>query len=172
MNVITSRTLPGVDFRQPDQVLRALNETFPMEKQNNMFFTIWYGVFHKTTRKLTYSSAGHPPAVLIRDDPNGAPDVKTFFTPGMVIGAFPESTFKVESFDVPTQSRLYLLSDGAYEITRPNRPMMNFNEFTAILAAPAPPAGKKIEAVFNEIRRQHGQDGFEDDYSLVEFRIS
>jgi phosphoserine phosphatase RsbU/P len=172
MNVITARTLPNVDFRQPDQVLSALNETFPMEKQNNMFFTIWYGVFQKSTRQLTYSSAGHPPAVLIRDNAPHSPEVKTFFTPGMVIGAFPESKFKVAAAEIPPQTRLYLLSDGTYELRRPDKPMMTFDEFTAILSLPAPAGVRKIDAVFNEVRRQHGQDGFDDDYSLVEFCIA
>src|SRR5207253_2946332 len=45
INVLRSASLPGVDFGDPGLVLSALNEAFPMEKQNNLYFTIWYGVW-------------------------------------------------------------------------------------------------------------------------------
>jgi phosphoserine phosphatase RsbU/P len=152
--------------------LSALNETFPMEKQNNMFFTIWYGVFHKPTRKLTYSSAGHPPAVLVHRNGEGTPEVKTFFTQGMVIGAFPGSKFAVESTVLPPNARLYLLSDGTYEISRPDNSMMTFEEFTALLSGPHVNATTRIGSVTNEVRRQRGQEHFDDDFSLVEICIA
>jgi sigma-B regulation protein RsbU (phosphoserine phosphatase) len=44
MNVLRSHALPRVDFCEPDQVLSALNRSFPAEENNDMFFTIWYGV--------------------------------------------------------------------------------------------------------------------------------
>src|SRR5262249_45701393 len=37
MNVLASEALPDTDFRDPAAVLRALNETFPMERQNNNY---------------------------------------------------------------------------------------------------------------------------------------
>src|SRR5262249_42837305 len=43
MNVIGARSLPGVDFRDPGQVLAGLNNAFQMDKHNNKYFTIWYG---------------------------------------------------------------------------------------------------------------------------------
>ena len=49
----------------PRRCSPALNDAFPMEKHNNMYFTIWYGVLHRPSRTLRYASAGHPPAVLI-----------------------------------------------------------------------------------------------------------
>ena len=66
-NILRSRALPRVDFCEPDQVLSALNKSFPGEENNDMFFTIWYGVYNKSKHYLTYSSGGHPPALLISD---------------------------------------------------------------------------------------------------------
>lgn len=63
-NVIRSQALVNTDFGDPAHVLNTLNEMFPMEKHNDMYFTIWYGVYNKEKRLLKYSSAGHPPALL------------------------------------------------------------------------------------------------------------
>ena len=65
MNALRSQALPQTDFRQPSQVLVALNNAFQMDQQNGLFFTIWYGVYHKPTRRIDYSGGGHPPALLV-----------------------------------------------------------------------------------------------------------
>ena len=65
MNALRSQALPNTDFRQPSQVLFALNNAFQMDQQNGLYFTIWYGVFHKPTRRVDYSGGGHPPALLL-----------------------------------------------------------------------------------------------------------
>ena len=65
MNALRSQTLPETDFKDSKQVLESLNIAFPGEENNDMFFTMWYGVYNKSTRELTYASGGHPPAIFI-----------------------------------------------------------------------------------------------------------
>jgi hypothetical protein len=64
MNALRSQALPQTDFRLPGQVLGALNNAFQMDQQNGLFFTIWYGVYHKPARRIDYSGGGHPPGLL------------------------------------------------------------------------------------------------------------
>jgi phosphoserine phosphatase RsbU/P len=75
LNILRLQSLPDVNFYQPHDVLRALNESFQMSNQNDKYFTIWYGVYNHTKRQLTYASAGHPPALLV------TPLVKPLVTP-------------------------------------------------------------------------------------------
>src|SRR5262249_51700979 len=63
-NLLTSRSLADTNFRDPAQVVSRLNDVFQMERQDNKFFTIWYGVYHKGTRQLAYCNAGHPDVLL------------------------------------------------------------------------------------------------------------
>jgi phosphoserine phosphatase RsbU/P len=65
LNLIRLQSLPDVDFYQPEAVLRGLNDAFQMTKQNEKYFTIWYGIYDAKHRQLTYASAGHPPAILV-----------------------------------------------------------------------------------------------------------
>ncbi len=44
VNVLRTQSLSQVDFKDPASVLAGLNEAFDMEKQNEMYLTIWYGV--------------------------------------------------------------------------------------------------------------------------------
>ncbi len=61
MNVLRAESLPGCDFRNVSQVLSALNNAFLMDQHNQMYFTIWYGVYHKKTRELNYSGGRASP---------------------------------------------------------------------------------------------------------------
>ena len=86
INVIRSGALPGVDFQDPGAVLTALNDAFPMERQNNLYFTLWYGVYHAPSRMLTFASGGHPPALLVEAGPTGTLLSRRLTSNGMIIG--------------------------------------------------------------------------------------
>jgi sigma-B regulation protein RsbU (phosphoserine phosphatase) len=168
MNALTARTLPGVDFRDPPAVLAGLNDAFQMDKHNNMYFTIWYGVLQRPNRALRYASAGHPPALMLAD--GRAPE--RLRTEAMPIGTLPGAPFQVASTVLPTAARLYLFSDGAYEITRPDGSLMRYDDFVAVLAARAEPSGAaRVAAIVDAVRAVQGRPHFEDDVSLLELAI-
>ena len=72
LNVLRQRALPQTDFRNPVQVLENLNAMFQMDRHDDQYFTIWYGVYDAYARTLTYASAGHHPGYLVPPDRAGA----------------------------------------------------------------------------------------------------
>jgi serine phosphatase RsbU (regulator of sigma subunit)/anti-sigma regulatory factor (Ser/Thr protein kinase) len=165
VNVLRTGSLSGADFHDPSAVLASLNAAFPMEQHNDMYFTAWYGTYSLSSRELTFSCGGHPPAVLV--GPDGA--VRHLAAKGAVVGAFPKPSYERIAVTVPSGSRLYLFSDGTYEIDRPDSEMMTHEEFSDLLADRKRPAG--LDYIVEEIRRQQGSESFVDDFSLVEFRF-
>jgi sigma-B regulation protein RsbU (phosphoserine phosphatase) len=87
LNVLRAQTLPNTDFRVPDRVLASLNDAFQMQDHNDLYFTIWYGVFNRSTREIRYASGGHPPAILIA----GAGETSQLITQNFFIGGMPDS---------------------------------------------------------------------------------
>ena len=164
MNVLRSQSLAGVDFLSPSQVLSALNNAFEMEKQNNMYFSLWYGVYNVKDRKLTYASGGHPPAILLSGNSS-----KELTTRGMIIGGIADMTFTQAEVDVPRNSRLYIFSDGVYEIQRyDTKSMMSFADFKAELVSPVCSGISKLACMLDfSVRTQKSQQ-FADDYSMCE----
>jgi phosphoserine phosphatase RsbU/P len=166
INVLRSQALPGTDFRDPARVLGGLNETFQMDAQNESYFTIWYGVYHRPTRRLVYSSGGHPPAVLVTG--GNEAEMILLRTPGLMIGGFPDAEYRNAACDVPPGGRLFVFSDGVYEITRPDGRAFEFADFTALLAPPSRPDMPAVERIFLEIKQVSRADTFPDDFSLLE----
>jgi len=167
VNVLRTSSLAETNFCDPAHVLGNLNAAFPMEQHNDMYFTAWYGVYTRSTNILNFACGGHPPAVLI--SPDGT--VRHLSAKGAVVGAFPKPTYETASATVAPGSRLYLFSDGTYEIDRPNSTMMTHEEFSNILRDPSVTGTSKLEDVVTEVRRQQTKEAFADDFSLVEFRF-
>ncbi len=166
MNVIRSQSLPDTDFRRPAQVLRGLNEAFPMEAQNDMYFTIWYGVFQRSAGQVTFGSAGHNPAVLV--DEKG---VANLSTKGPIIGFLPGVEFPEASHPVAAGSRLYVFSDGAYELKKASGERMGFDEFSAYLDS-APGRGSDLDGVIQWARDVQQGSPFDDDFSILWLQFS
>jgi serine phosphatase RsbU (regulator of sigma subunit) len=168
MNVLRNQGLARTDFRSPTEVLAGLNRAFQMERNNDMYFTMWYGVYDKQNRRLTYATGGHPPAILMGGASEETAQPLELSKTGAVIGVFPEMTFDSEAIDLPAFSRLYVFSDGIYEVLRPDGTMLEYSEFVDILAASKRSAGSIIKQTVGAIQNLHGGQQFEDDVSIVE----
>jgi sigma-B regulation protein RsbU (phosphoserine phosphatase) len=55
-----------LDLREPGAVLAG--GRYQMKSNNDLYFTLWYGVYRPADRRLTYGCAGHTPAFLIEGD--------------------------------------------------------------------------------------------------------
>jgi phosphoserine phosphatase RsbU/P len=166
LNAIRSEALPNTDFHDPGSVLAALNKAFPMERQNDMFFTIWYGVYNMATRRIRWAGGGHPPAVLLAGDETEKPTMLD--SDGPLIGAVDGLEFDSREASVPAGARLFVYSDGAFEISRPDGSMWSFDEFLTTLTARPNGQESRMDALVTAVRKISERDDFNDDFSMVE----
>lgn len=170
LNTISGQALAGVDFKNPSQVLAALNGVFQMETHNNMYFTMWYGIYDARTGEMTYASAGHPPALLL--EPGSTTPIQ-LRTPNFFIGGMPDIEFSTTTCKIKPGSRLYIFSDGVYEIKRPGQEMMSLDDLAAFLAAQPHDSTTVIKDVWKMVYEAHGGEGvLDDDFSIMEVRFS
>jgi len=162
LNVIRGESLPGVDFTDPGAVLEGLNAAFPMEKHGEMFFTAWCGMYDPATRIMRFAAGGHPPSILVRAD--GTTDVLA--AKGPVLGAMDGMKFRALEAEIPAGARLFVFSDGAYEIARADGSMMGHGDLRELLAR-APREGG-VAWIMERLREINPQPAFDDDVSLVE----
>jgi sigma-B regulation protein RsbU (phosphoserine phosphatase) len=171
LNVIRSESLAGTDFGEPASVLQHLNRVFPMERHNNLLFTLWYGVFDPGTRQLIYASGGHPPAVLVEAQEGKTSGFRELGTGGPVLGFDPAAEFRSASCDVPRGSGLYLFSDGAYEICGPDGRTRQLPDLIQELGRPATKGTSRLDQLAAWARSVRGETPLEDDLSLIELEL-
>ncbi|MHC9544845.1 MAG: SpoIIE family protein phosphatase [Vulcanimicrobiota bacterium] len=171
MNILRTQKLPGVDFRHPHIVLQEMNEAFQMEQHNNLFLTIWYGVYNRTLRTLVCSSGGHPPALLIRGTLEQSITVREASSEDSIIGFNPGEEYRSVSFSVEKNERLYIYSDGAYEIKKISGSFWTREEFIQTLILAQRSDVPVLDYVLAHARSIKGDDVFDDDFSLLEIHF-
>jgi sigma-B regulation protein RsbU (phosphoserine phosphatase) len=171
INVLRSGALPGVDFRDPGRMLTALNEAFPMEKQNDMYFTIWYGVWSPSTRTLRFATAGHPPALLVSPRAGAPSLVEELRGEGPILGGFGGVTYPTRERRLDGPARLYVVSDGTYEVSRPDGSLWDYAEFLALFAEPVRPGESELDRLFARAKAMHGDGPLDDDFSIMRFEF-
>jgi sigma-B regulation protein RsbU (phosphoserine phosphatase) len=171
LNLLKSRALPHINYYQPSDVLRGLNETFQMTQRNDKYFTIWYGVYNRVKRQLTYASAGHPPAVLLSKTPGASIQAQRLQTRGLPIGMFPEVDYLDECCEVAELSTLYIFSDGIYEINQADGTLWGLDPFVQLLADCKSNSACNLDHVLHSIKAVNPKDYFDDDLSLLEINF-
>lgn len=165
LNVLRTQSLQGTDVANPAAVLTQLNYVFPMERQNNLLFTIWYGVLDRGDRRLTYASGGHPPAVLLGDP---ATPLRRLSTGGRVLGCDPTAKFRNDSCQVAPGQRLYVFSDGAYEISQPDGRTAQLTDLLQQIELPIASGRSKLDDLVAWANGIRGEGPLEDDLSILE----
>ena len=145
-------------------MLAGLNRGFQMETQNDMFFTAWYGVYHRPTRRLTYAAAAHPAAVLLGTE---AAVPVLLGGESLMLGVDEVARYPSAGVDVPPGGRLYVFSDGAFEVLKADGMAWSYDEFVACLGQPSGDGAPELDLLRENVQRVHGRADLPDDFSIL-----
>ncbi|MEO0373196.1 MAG: SpoIIE family protein phosphatase [Cyanobacteria bacterium P01_A01_bin.17] len=169
LQVLRSRGL-GADYQNPQAVLEALNRLFAMEEHDYQYFTIWYGVYQPAKEELVYASAGHPPALLIGE--SQPVEAQLLKTKGLPIGMFAEAEYCCDRISIPTNSTLYLFSDGIYEILQPDGQIWGFPAFAEALKSFHSKGQPSLDTILDQTKTRCIAETFSDDLSLLQIHFT
>lgn len=163
-NVLRRDALPGVDMRDPAKVAAYVNTLFQMSTHGGLYLTLWYGVYDLETRTLRYCSAGHHPSYLVAEARDRAIPLKTR---DIIIGATPAFEFASASVEVPPGSRLYVFSDGIFEIEAKDGEQWGLDHILPMFVEPPVPGMTEPERLLGAIRAHARSPDFDDDFTVV-----
>lgn len=164
MNVLRQRALPGTDFQDPAQVLASLNAMFQMDAHDGMYFSIWYGVYDEATRTLAYASGGHHPSLLVQAAGEAPQPLRTR---NLVIGAVPAARFTADRTSVAPGARLYVFSDGVFEIVTADGAQRDLPDFERLLLLPPAADGQESRRLHAAVRAVARPGPLDDDFTLL-----
>jgi phosphoserine phosphatase RsbU/P len=170
-NTLRSGALQNTDFRRPEAVLSSLNQAFQMEHQNGLYFTIWYGVYHRPTGTLRYASAGHPPPIVVSGARGERGKAESLPAVGCPVGILPDFSYTSHECTLAGPARLFLFSDGAYEITRPDGTLLEFEAFEEVLTRAVPDGTSELQELLHFAQEVNGSKDLDDDFSIMKITI-
>jgi len=122
LNRKSGKSTATYELRTPAEVLAALDTEFPFERFNN-FFTITYMIINTKTGDLTYSNAGHPHSIMLRQD--GEMELLQKGGPAIGIGDFhllsgQEIRYQEGHLQINPGDKLFIYTDGIVEYQNPD----------------------------------------------------
>ena len=170
LNLLRTQSLANTNFYEPVNVLTELNRVFQMDEESGEnYFTIWYGVYNLINRKLVYSCAGHPPAILLTPSSENI-SVKQLSTDNIAIGLLPDMDFEQDSCILPQCSKLYVFSDGVYEISQENGNIWGLDAFIKLLEHHQD-YDLPLNHILKYIQNLNSEQALEDDFSLLRLTV-
>jgi serine phosphatase RsbU (regulator of sigma subunit) len=170
-DTLRSEALQRTDFRSPAAVLTALNQAYQMERHGELFSTVWYGVYHRATGELRYASAGHPPALVVNGPCEAPGDGRPLPANGPCIGISPAARYQEEHCVLQSPARLYVFSDGTYEVGRPDGSMLEFSALADALTRPVADGESELDRLLDCARDAHGPGVLEDDFTILKLTL-
>lgn len=172
INLIRSRGLSHVNYYQPSDVLRGLNQTFQMNQRNDKYFTIWYGVYDCQKQELVYATAGHPPAILLSEGLDGSILEQRLKTCGFPIAMFSDAEYIDSYCQIRPPSHLYLFSDGIYEIDQEDGVTWGLDEFVEMLKQCQSLPQPNLDLLLQQVKNCNPKAHFDDDLSIMQINFA
>ena len=170
LNLLRSQSFGKEKFYDPSLVMTELNRAFQMSQQGGRYFTMWYGVYKRSQRKLVYANAGHPPALLAVGNDNS--QLQQLPSLSMPIGFFPDIEYESAELAIAPNSSLYVFSDGIFEVMQADNKIWGLPKFIDLLTHELPHNTKiRAEWVRQCIRRETPDAEFGDDVSLLQINF-
>lgn len=110
--VLTDPNAEGEQIRSPDEVMRLLDDEYPMERFDK-YFTMFYMVLDTRSGELRYCNAAHPAPTLRRADGS----LEYLSEGGTIIGMGGVMPFDEGRVTLRPGDRLFLFTDGIAEYT-------------------------------------------------------
>ena len=110
-----SRTLiraTGIRGVIPSECITYSNGLLAKESANNMFVTVFYGIYNIKTGEVTYTNAGHNPPYLMKADGS---IMQLPISKDIVVGALDDFQFTEETLQLEHGDTLLLYTDGVTE---------------------------------------------------------
>ncbi len=146
----------------PGAVLTRVNASFPMTRTGNRFVTVWLGVFDQRNDVVSYACGGHIPPLLLRDGM-----VAHLVEGGPPVGVHPEHLYETATRPWRHGDRLFVYSDGMFEVPTVCGAQLGIQAFEEILVTNAR-AGRPLGAVTESIRAAGPGTRLPDDATLLE----
>ena len=147
----------------PDIVLNRLDEAFPFERFDS-FFSIICMTLDAQEGLLTYSSAGHPPPVLVRS--NGS--IETLDHRGPSIGIGSGEIIGQQSMKLQAGDKIFLYTDGLLENRNPAGGFFGKTRFYEILERyRREPVEEIVESIYTSVKDFRQEAKPDDDISIL-----
>lgn len=150
----------------PSRVFYEVNQYILNQTQIKQFVTAFYGILNPNTGEIIFSSAGHCPMYLVRDD--ALLDIRRFKTKGIPLGIDRGIRWQMENINLNPGEMILLYTDGIIEAE--NERGEFFGEENLVQSLPkynASSASETCKRILNNLNAFVGENTSFDDIAII-----
>lgn len=129
----------------PSEILFHTNNTLCISNPEQMFLTLFVGIYNSSTRKFTYANAGHNSPYLVSGRAISLDDAK-----GMAIGFFEDEVYEERDIELKEGDTVFLYTDGVNEAVSRDREFFGLSRLERVLEKNN--QEQCVESVLEEVR--------------------
>jgi sigma-B regulation protein RsbU (phosphoserine phosphatase) len=160
------KRVPSPPFYQivsPREVLKALDEEYPFERFNK-FFTIVYLLLDISQQKFVYSSAAHPPPLLLHRDRG----LEMLDKGGTIIGLNGVVPFEQEERQLHPGDKVIFYTDGVVEyLNQEEEPFGPERLYATAQSLQRSPISEILDGIYDSLMNFGHHGKIQDDISLL-----
>ncbi len=153
---------------RPGKVLDYMDRHLTLKNINHTFATVFYGVIDTETRRLNYTSAGHPMPLLRLGDGSVTPLPATG---GIPVGVTASEPYAENEIQLASGQELLLFTDGITEARPRNGAMYNVEGLMESFAHAKGTPDEMLESILSDVFQHIGSRKADDDISMVLLRL-
>ncbi|MFC1752884.1 PP2C family protein-serine/threonine phosphatase [Thermoproteota archaeon] len=157
--------------KSPGQTLKSANDDLHHYIENSLIshVTAFYAVLNLRTKQLTYSKAGHPPALLLHKNS----EIDELSCDGLFLGMFEHENYEEKIIQLESGDRLILYTDGLTEAANSDGDVFGLNRLKdEIKTLRQTNPEKTIDTLLSKINNYSGSAEIKDDQTIVVIDIS
>ena len=148
----------------PDEIFSMVSRQLHRRTTPEKFATAFLAVLESATGKLTYASAGHNPAILVR----ASGEVELLNPTGMPIGLMPSATYTSQENQMAPGDLLVMYTDGYSEAANPESEEYGLERLSEVCSRERTLELEDLErAIEEDLGRFVAGEPFVDDRTLV-----
>ena len=148
------------------EVMKRVNLMLFRDTKDAEFVTLFYGVLDARNRRLTYSNAGHPPGLLLRDG-----TLTELWTDNMVLGVNPEEQYKQAIVELRSKDLVLLYTDGLADAVNFDGERYGNKRIKDVFAKGGDTADVVAQNILWDMRKFVGMTKCADDVTMIVVKV-
>lgn len=150
----------------PEAMVTHLNKKL-IKIFSDVYLTLFYGVFHQSTKELVYIRGGHPQPVLIR----GGSYMTLLDESNPLLGLDLSSQYHVNHVSLMDGDKLLLFTDGVFEAKNPDGVMYEAYLYDYLLSHEPKDITESVDGIVDALTTFVGSKNFGDDVCVLGLEI-
>ncbi len=157
---------------KPGEFMTRLNNSL-LNNMTTHFLTAVYGHFHFNPKDqgviFNFTKGGHPPPILFRKNTG---QIEILNSGGGILGVSNKMTYEEHELYLQKGDRLFLYTDGAYEMTDPDNNLLGIRNLCDIIAGESRlTLGDMLTNIMKKLDRFRGPSPIMDDVVIIGFEV-